>query len=143
MGSFYQQYPRHLLGIAGLSSDGHCRLTRGDHFHLFGGSRETHEGMQENVLHLTEALKKRGKTIITATDQEFYETALDLGISIFSPEKTTDLNVAVSKAPTTSSLSATGLSTDQVPPKTTKADDSFCEKRAVACIKFFSVADDN
>ena len=86
MGSFYQQYPRHLLGIAGLSSDGHCRLTRGDHFHLFGGSRETHEGMQENVLHLTEALKKRGKTIITATDQEFYETALDLGISIFSPE---------------------------------------------------------
>ena len=42
--------------------------------------------MQEDVVHLTEALKKRGKTIITATDQEFYETALEFGLSIYTPE---------------------------------------------------------
>lgn len=83
---YYQHYPRHLLGIAREADDGHCRFTRGDHFHLIGGSRETHETMQESAVRLTEELKKRGKTIITATDQEFYETALYLGLSIYSPE---------------------------------------------------------
>ena len=86
MGSYYQHYPRHLFGIAREDDDGHRRFTRGDHFHLFGGSKEIHESMQENVVHLTEELKKRGKTILTATDQEFYETALYLGLSIYSPE---------------------------------------------------------
>lgn len=86
MGNYYQHFQRHLLGIARDSEDGHRRLTRGDHFHLFGGSKETHESMQEDAAHLTEELKKRGKTIITATDQEFYETTLYLGLSIYSPE---------------------------------------------------------
>ena len=52
-----------LLGIGFDNDDGHVRLTRGDDFHLVGGSEETHRRMQDKVMELTEDLAKRGKSI--------------------------------------------------------------------------------
>ena len=52
-----------LLGIGLDNKDGHVRLTRGDDFHLVGGSEETHRRMQDKVMELTEDLAKRGKSI--------------------------------------------------------------------------------
>lgn len=52
-----------LLGIGLDNKDGHVRLTRGDDFHLVGGSEETHRKMQDKVMELTEDLAKRGKAI--------------------------------------------------------------------------------
>ena len=79
-------YHRHLLGIGIDSGDGHKRLTQGEHFHIFGGSQETHEEMQEKTIRLIEKLGKTGKTIVTASDREFYETARELGMNLFCPE---------------------------------------------------------
>jgi len=79
------KYLRHLCGL-GLDGDTeHRRLTRGEHFHLIGGSQETHEQMQESTLKLVESLGKRGKTIVTASDIEFYETALEVGMNVLNP----------------------------------------------------------
>jgi hypothetical protein len=85
--NYYQSnFVRHLLGVGYDARDNHRRVTKGDHFHIFGGSEETHGEMQEKTLKLIEELGKRGKSIITASDNEFYETAMELGINIFSPE---------------------------------------------------------
>ena len=80
-----QQFRRLLLGIGYDARDDHKRITRGPGFHIFGGSEETHERMQEDAFKIAEALRKRGKSIITASDDEFFETARDLGFGIFSP----------------------------------------------------------
>jgi hypothetical protein len=52
-----------LLGVGLDNSDGHVRLTKGDHFHLVGGSEQTHRKMQDKVMELTEDMAKRGKAI--------------------------------------------------------------------------------
>ena len=52
-----------LLGIGLDNSDGHVRLTKGDDFHLVGGSEKTHQKMQDKVMELSEDMAKRGKAI--------------------------------------------------------------------------------
>ena len=42
-----------LLGVGLDNEDGHVRVTRGDNFHLVGGSRDTHESMQEKCISST------------------------------------------------------------------------------------------
>ncbi|MEM8882596.1 MAG: hypothetical protein AAGD14_00835 [Planctomycetota bacterium] len=68
---------RILLGL-GLDEDpdGHTHITKGDDFALLGGSRETHETMQEQVERFQHSLKKLGTNLQHATEAEVRE-ALD------------------------------------------------------------------
>ena len=45
-----------LLGIGLDGRDGHVRITRGENFHLLGGSPETHQAMQEKCIRFNEKL---------------------------------------------------------------------------------------
>lgn len=62
---------RGLLGIGFDGHDGHKRVTSGDDFTLLGGSRETHEQMQDLVMRLEEKAKRRGKRIRDLEGDEF------------------------------------------------------------------------
>jgi hypothetical protein len=62
-----------IIGLVGLGLDndeGHRRLTRAEDILLLGGSRETHETMQEMVIRFDEALRKRGKRLREASVDE-------------------------------------------------------------------------
>lgn len=59
-----------LLGVGLDNQDGHKRVTRGEAFLLVGGSQETHEQMQDVALHVTEALKNKGKCLREACAEE-------------------------------------------------------------------------
>ena len=48
------------LGVGLDGDDGHRRITRGRETLLVGGSKETHEQMQERAVRLREELDKRG-----------------------------------------------------------------------------------
>jgi hypothetical protein len=76
---------RHLVGLGLDGKDGHKRITQGEHFHLLGGSEETHIHMQEQAVKISEQLKKRGKTIQTASEEEFQGTVEDIGLKVVSP----------------------------------------------------------
>jgi hypothetical protein len=57
---------RRVLGFVGVgldTADGHCRLTRSEHFLLVGGSEETHEKMQDTAIRFGKALERKGKTL--------------------------------------------------------------------------------
>ena len=64
-----------LLGLGLDNKDGHIRYTRGKNFHLFGGSQETHEEMQEKAIKINEHLDKRGQRLEDVTPKEFREIA--------------------------------------------------------------------
>jgi hypothetical protein len=55
-----------LLGVGLDGADGHRRLTRTDEFLLVGGSKETHERMQETAIKFEEGLERRGKALAEA-----------------------------------------------------------------------------
>ncbi len=59
-----------LLGVGLDSQDEHKRITKGDEFLLVGGSAETHERMQDVAIHVTEALKTKGKRLQDAEMSE-------------------------------------------------------------------------
>jgi hypothetical protein len=59
-----------LLGIGFDNHDEHKRITKGEEFFLVGGSEETHERMQDVVIHVTEALKSKGKRLQDAEVEE-------------------------------------------------------------------------
>lgn len=67
-----------LLGVGLDGQDGIKRLTRGDHFVLFGGSAETHSAMQETVIKVAERLKSRGKRLADASAGELRDTFHDV-----------------------------------------------------------------
>ncbi len=52
-----------LLGVGLDGDDGHRRVTRGSEFLLVGGSRDTHEAMQERAVRFSEELQRRGKRL--------------------------------------------------------------------------------
>lgn len=64
-----------LLGVGLDNKDGHVRVTRGENFQLVGGSKETHEVMQEGAVKINEELKKRGKHLEEVSKKEFIEIA--------------------------------------------------------------------
>lgn len=74
-------YRRILLGLGFDAKDGHVRITRGKNFRLFGGSKETHEMMQEKAIKFNEQLNKRRKTLDDINEKEFYEIAKIVGLS--------------------------------------------------------------
>jgi hypothetical protein len=59
-----------ILGVGLDGSDGQTRVTRTEEMVLVGGSRETHERMQETAVRFTEGLEKRGKTLPEASVRE-------------------------------------------------------------------------
>jgi hypothetical protein len=61
------------LGVGLDNKDGHQRLTKSEHFLLFGGSPETHERMQETAIKFDEALERKGKPLRETTVEEIIE----------------------------------------------------------------------
>jgi hypothetical protein len=74
-----------LLGLGLDAKDGHVRVTKGENFHLVGGSEETHGTMQEKAIKLNEHLKRRGKTLDTVAHEEFMEIADKVGMPVLRP----------------------------------------------------------
>jgi hypothetical protein len=70
-----------LLGVGHDSKDGHVRITRGENYHLFGGSQETHEVMQETAVKFNEELRDRGKRLEEISKEEFRDIAHHIGLS--------------------------------------------------------------
>lgn len=73
-------YRRVLLGLGFDSQDGHVRITKGKNFRLFGGSKETHEKMQEKAIKFNEQLDRKRKTLDDINQKEFYEIARTVGL---------------------------------------------------------------
>ena len=74
-----------ILGV-GLDSDGHKRITTGENFALFGGTKDTHEAMTEKAIKLNEKLKARGKRLENVSREEFNDIAHEVGLKKFKPK---------------------------------------------------------
>jgi hypothetical protein len=66
---------RFLLGLGLDCRDGIWRVTRGENFHLYGGSEDTHGEMQEKAIKLNEQLEKKKRTLDTVSMDELMEIA--------------------------------------------------------------------
>jgi hypothetical protein len=62
-----------LLGVGIDSADGHKRITRSEEFLLVGGSKETHENMQDIAIRFSDSLKKKGKRLPETPVEEVIE----------------------------------------------------------------------
>jgi len=62
-----------MVGLGLDAKDGHARITKGDNFHLLGGSEETHERMTETVIKVNEKLAGRGKQLEEVSREEFVD----------------------------------------------------------------------
>jgi hypothetical protein len=76
-----------LFGLGFDNKDGHTRVTKGENFYLYGGSKETHGEMQEKAIKINEQLKKKRKTMDTVTRQEFAEIAHKAGLRPLDEKK--------------------------------------------------------
>jgi len=76
-----------LLGIGLDAKDEIIRVTRGENFHLVGGSEETHESMQEKCCKLNEKLKARGKRLEDLERKEFHELAAECEMNVLEPKR--------------------------------------------------------
>ena len=74
-----------LLGLGFDNKDGHCRITRGDNFRLYGGSKDTHSLMQEKAIKFNEQLKRKGKTLDEISPVEFQDIARQIDLKL-SPD---------------------------------------------------------
>ncbi|MCP5044739.1 MAG: hypothetical protein GY944_27230 [bacterium] len=68
---------RQLLGIGLDGDESEKRVTKGQDFVLTGGSRETHEFMQDLVIRMEEKLKRKGKRMGEIGDPEFEDLVQD------------------------------------------------------------------
>jgi hypothetical protein len=59
-----------LLGLAFDAQDEQTRVTKGDNFLLWGGSKDTHAVMQETAIKINEHLQKQGKRLEDASAKE-------------------------------------------------------------------------
>ncbi len=75
-------YRKILLGLGFDCKDGHVRITKGKNFRLLGGSKETHEMMQEKAVKFNELLNKRRKTLDDISEREFDEIARAIGLKV-------------------------------------------------------------
>ena len=81
---------RQLLGLGLDNDDGHLRVTRGENFHLVGGSEDTHEHMQEKCVKLNERLSAEGKHIDTIDHKELIDLAAECDIHLHTLESKDD-----------------------------------------------------
>ena len=70
-----------LLGLGLDNEDGHVRVTRGENFHLVGGSEDTHSTMQEKAVKFNEKLRERGQRLEEVSKDEFREIAHQIGLT--------------------------------------------------------------
>ena len=75
-------YKKILLGLGFDCKDGHVRITKGKNFRLYGGSKETHEVMQEKAIKFNEQLNRKCKNLENLTKKEFYDIARKIGLQI-------------------------------------------------------------
>ena len=75
-------YKKLLFGLGLDSKDGHVRITKGDNFRLYGGSKQTHEIMQEKAIKFNEHLGKKKKTLESLTKKEFVDIARKIGLHV-------------------------------------------------------------
>jgi hypothetical protein len=59
-----------ILGLGLNGTDGEKRITRTEEMVLLGGSKETHERMQETAVRFGEALEKKGKKLTEVSVRE-------------------------------------------------------------------------
>jgi len=82
-----RNYKSVLLGMGLDNKDGHVRATKGENFRLFGGSKETHEMMQEKAIKFNEQLDKRHKKLDDIDEKEFRQIAGEVGLYIPKKDK--------------------------------------------------------
>ena len=70
------------LGIGLDGDDGHVRVTRAEHFHLIGGSHQTHGQMQDSCIRFNEKLKLRGKRLDDLEPRELMDLAAECGMNV-------------------------------------------------------------
>lgn len=75
-----EKYNKILLGLGLDNADAHTRITKGDNFYLYGGSKPTHQQMQETAIKFNEQLKKKNKTLNEISEKEFVDIAHKIGI---------------------------------------------------------------
>lgn len=71
-----------LIGLGLDGTDGHTRITKGDNFRLVGGSRETHEQMQESCIKFNEKLDARGKSLEQLERAELHDLARECRMNL-------------------------------------------------------------
>ncbi len=71
-----------LLGLGFDGAEGEVRVTRGENFHLIGGSQDTHELMQEKCMKFNEKLDAKGKQLEDLETEEFSDLAAECDINI-------------------------------------------------------------
>lgn len=76
-----------LLGLGFDCDDGHRRITVGENFRLYGGSKVTHEIMKEKAIKFNEQLKKQGKTLNEISTKEVYDIAHKIGLKPLERKK--------------------------------------------------------
>jgi hypothetical protein len=64
------------------AQDEQVRITRGENFHLVGGSHETHQVMQEKCIKFNEKLDDQGKDISDLEHKEFLDMAAECQMNI-------------------------------------------------------------
>jgi hypothetical protein len=70
-----------LFGLGLDGKDGHKRITQGEDFLIYGGSKETHEHMVEKAQKFNEAVKETGKALDKLSPKEYYKIVEKLGES--------------------------------------------------------------
>lgn len=76
-----------LVGLGLDNNDGEVRVTRGENFHLLGGSEETHEAMQDKCIRFNEKLQARGKRMSDLACHEFMDIAAECEMTVPVPRK--------------------------------------------------------
>ena len=71
-----------LLGVGFDGDDGHKRVTQGENFVLLGGSKDTHEEMQDKAIGFNGELRKRGRRLADIDKDEFHEIADRVGMNV-------------------------------------------------------------
>lgn len=71
-----------LLGLGFDAQDRHKRITRGKNFYIFGGSKQTHQFMQDSCIRFNEELVKKHKGLDSISRKEFYDIAHKIGLKV-------------------------------------------------------------
>ena len=86
----YHNLRKTLLGLGFDCDDGRKRITVGDNFRLYGGSKTTHETMKEKAVKFNEFLKRHGKTLDEVSVEEVYDIAHKIGLKPVNEKKGDD-----------------------------------------------------
>ena len=80
-GARYEDRPLNIQALLGVGTDGdpsQTRITRGDNFFLYGGSRDTHDRMVETVIRFNEQIDRRGKRLPQINVRDLRDIAREL-----------------------------------------------------------------